>query len=68
MALPLDEDALSEYFAALGRKGAKARNQRLSAERRKEIATKASQAAAKARTGKAKKKRRNQKANATRPR
>ena len=62
MAGPLDEDALSEYFAALGRKGAKARNQKLSPERRKEIATKASKAAAKARTQKAKEtRRRNQK-------
>jgi hypothetical protein len=57
MAAPLDQDALSEYFAALGRKGAKMRNQRLTPERRKEIATKASAAAAKVRTRKAKKNR-----------
>lgn len=57
MPLPLDEDALSEYFAALGRKGAKTRNQRLSPERRKEIAIKASKAAAKVRSAKAKAKR-----------
>lgn len=57
MAGPLDEDALSEYFAALGRKGAKIRNQRLTPERRKEIAVKASQAAAKVRSERAKAKR-----------
>lgn len=45
----LDEDGLSEYFSQLGRKGAAARNKRLSADERKRIATKASQAAARAR-------------------
>lgn len=57
MGAPLDQDALSEYFAAMGRKGAKMRNQRLTPERRKEIATKASKAAAKVRARKAKRKR-----------
>jgi hypothetical protein len=52
-----DEDALSEYFSGLGRKGNKIRNERLPPEQRKAIATKASKAAAKARSEKAKKKR-----------
>jgi len=38
----------------MGRKGAKVRNQRLTAEQRKEIATKASKVAAKTRQRKAK--------------
>jgi hypothetical protein len=42
-------DQLSRYFREMGRKGAKARNARMSAEKRREIATKASKAAAKAR-------------------
>jgi|HubBroStandDraft_1064217.scaffolds.fasta_scaffold1352806_2 hypothetical protein len=42
-------DQLSRYFSRMGRKGSKVRNQRLTAEQRKEIATKASKAAAKAR-------------------
>lgn len=45
----LDEDSLSEYFSRLGRKGAEVRNKRLSPEERKRIASKASQAATKAR-------------------
>jgi hypothetical protein len=45
-----DENQLGRYFSMIGKKGAKARNERLSPERRKEIATKASKAAAKART------------------
>jgi hypothetical protein len=48
-----DEDQLSRYFSMLGRKGVKIRNQRLTAEQRKEIATKASKAAAEARRKKA---------------
>jgi hypothetical protein len=47
-------DQLSRYFREMGRKGAKARNARMSAEKRREIATKASKAAAKARQKKAK--------------
>jgi hypothetical protein len=47
-------DQLSRYFSRIGRKGSKVRNQRLTAEQRKEIATKASKAAAKARQRKAK--------------
>ena len=48
-----DENQLSRYFSILGKKGARVRNERMSAEKRKEIATKASKAAAKARTRKA---------------
>jgi hypothetical protein len=47
-------DQLSRYFSRMGRKGSKVRNQRLTAEQRKQIATKASKAAAKARQRKAK--------------
>jgi hypothetical protein len=47
-------DQLSRYFSRMGRKGSKVRNQRLTAEQRKAIATKASKAAAKARQRKAK--------------
>jgi hypothetical protein len=47
-------DQLSRYFSRMGRKGSKVRNQRLTAEQRKEIATKASKAAAKVRQRKAK--------------
>jgi len=50
----MDEAELSRYFSRIGRKGALARAKRLTPERRKEIATKASKAAAKARTRKAK--------------
>ena len=55
-----NEDSLANWYSMIGKKGAKARNERLSAEKRKELATKASKAAAKARTAKAKA-RRNQK-------
>jgi len=49
-----DDDQLSRYFAMIGRKGGKARLSKMTAEqRRKAIATKASKAAAKARTKKA---------------
>jgi len=51
-----DETQLSRYFSMLGKKGARVRNERMSAEKRKEIATKASKAAAKKRTAKAKQK------------
>ena len=51
----MDEDQISEYMASVGRKGGTARAKKLSAERRREIATKASKAAAKARTAKAEK-------------
>jgi hypothetical protein len=53
----LDEDQISQLLAELGRRGGLARAKRLSPARRKEIATKASKAAAKARTRKARKKR-----------
>lgn len=56
-----DEDQLAQYFSMLGKKGNKIRNQRLSAEKRRELATRASKAAAKARREKA-----NQKAPDTR--
>lgn len=58
MAEPLDEDQIYKIAAALGRQGGLARAKKLSAARRKEIATKASKAAAKARSKKAKKKKR----------
>jgi hypothetical protein len=54
MAEPLDEDQVYKVLAELGRKGGLARAKKLSPERRKEIATKASKAAAKARSMKAK--------------
>jgi hypothetical protein len=47
-------DRLSRYFSRMGRKVSKVRNQRLTAEQRKAIATKASKAAAKACQRKAK--------------
>jgi hypothetical protein len=50
------EDALAAYKAKIARLGGIARAKRLSAARRKEIATKASKAAAGARMKKAKKK------------
>jgi hypothetical protein len=53
----LDEDQISQLLSELGRRGGLARAKRLSPARRKEIATKASKAAAKARTRKARKKR-----------
>jgi hypothetical protein len=49
-----DESQLSRYFSMLGKKGAKRRYARMSPEQRKELATKASKAAAKARRKKAK--------------
>jgi hypothetical protein len=52
-----DEDQISQLLAEIGRRGGLARAKRLSAARRKEIATKASKAAAKVRTRKARKKR-----------
>jgi hypothetical protein len=51
-----DDDQLSRYFSKMGRKGGKERARRLTAEQRKEIATKASKAAAKVRTRKAREK------------
>jgi hypothetical protein len=48
-----DEDRISRLLAELGRRGGLARGKKLSPKRRKEIATKASKAAAKARTKKA---------------
>jgi hypothetical protein len=53
MAEPLDEDQVYKVLAEMGRKGGLARAKNLSAERRREIATKASKAAAKARSKKA---------------
>jgi hypothetical protein len=47
------KDQLSAYFSAMGRKGGHTRAKRLGAEQRKKIATKASKAAAEARTRKA---------------
>jgi hypothetical protein len=53
MAELLHEDQVYKIMAALGRKGGLARAKKLTAERRKEITTKASKAAAKARSNKA---------------
>jgi hypothetical protein len=53
MAEPLDEDHVYKVLAEMGRKGGLARAKNLSAARRKEIATKASKAAAKIRSKKA---------------
>ena len=54
MADQPESEQLSRYFSEIGRKGARARNKRLSAERRKEIATKAAKAATVVRQKKAK--------------
>jgi hypothetical protein len=48
-----DDEQLSRYFSMLGRKGGKARFARMTSEQRKEFATRASKAAAKARRKKA---------------
>lgn len=55
MAEKPDWERYSAYFSEIGRKGGKARAERLTSEQRREIATKASNAAAKARTAKARK-------------
>jgi len=52
--MAIDEDQLSQLLAEMGRRGGVARAKKLSADKRKEIATKASKAAAKARTAKKK--------------
>jgi len=49
-----DEDIVTKVLAEIGRRGGQARAKALSAKERKAIATKASKAAAKARTQKAK--------------
>jgi len=51
-------DQLSDYFARIGRKGGYARAKAMTPEQRKAGATKASRAAAKVRTSRAKRKRR----------
>jgi hypothetical protein len=53
----VDEDQISQLLAELGRRGGLARAKKLSPARRKEIATKASKAAAKVRKRKAREKR-----------
>jgi len=72
MTEPLDEDQVYKIVAALGRQGGLARAKKLSPERRKEIAIRASRAAAKARIKRAierkRKKGRQVKDNATRSR
>ena len=55
----VDEDQLYQLLSEMGRRGGVARAKKLSPAQRKEIATKASKAAAKVRKAKAKKKRRN---------
>jgi hypothetical protein len=54
MANQTDPEQLSRYFSEMGKKGALARNKNLTSEQRREIATKASKAAAKARRAKKK--------------
>lgn len=49
-----DEDIVTKVLSEIGRRGGQARAKALSAKQRKEIATKASKAAAKARTRRAK--------------
>jgi hypothetical protein len=49
----MKKSPLSKYLSALGRKGGKARLKTMTAEQRREIATKASKAAARARSKKA---------------
>jgi hypothetical protein len=49
----MKKSPLSTYLSELGRKGGKARMKTMTAEQRREIATKASKAAAKARARKA---------------
>jgi len=57
----MKKSAISKYLSELGRKGGKARLKTMTAEQRREIAMKASRAAAQKRTAAAKaKKRRNQ--------
>jgi hypothetical protein len=51
--LRMKKSPLSKYLAELGRKGGKARMKTMTAEQRREIAMKASKAAAKARSKKA---------------
>ena len=50
----MKKSPLSKYLSELGRKGGKARLKTMTAEQRREIATKASKAAAEARKRKAK--------------
>jgi len=50
----MKKSPLSKYLSELGRRGGKARLKTMTAEQRREIATKASKAAAKARSRKAK--------------
>ena len=57
MKEPLEEDQVYKVLAEMGRKGGRARAKKLSPERRKEIATTASKAAAKKRSADAKKRR-----------
>jgi len=53
----MDEKELSKNFSELGKKGARKRSERLSAERRREIAKKAGEASGRARKMKANRKR-----------
>jgi len=50
----MEGSAVSKYLAEIGRKGGKARLKKMTPEQRREIATKASKAAALARTKRAK--------------
>jgi len=52
--LAMDDSLMSKVLSEIGRRGGKARAKKLTAEERKESAIKASKAAAKARTRKAK--------------
>jgi hypothetical protein len=52
--MPAEDSPVSKFLAEIGRRGGHARAKKLTAKQRKESATKASKAAAKARTLKAK--------------
>jgi len=56
----MKKSSLSKYLSELGRKGGKARLETMTPEERRAVATKASKAAAKARTRKAKERKANQ--------
>jgi hypothetical protein len=60
MAEKPDWERYSAYFSEIGKKGAKARLIKLTPEQRREIATKASKAAARARKKKAKQRKKDQ--------
>jgi len=56
--MAIDEDLIAQALSEIGRRGGVVRARKLSAEKRKEIATEASKAAAKKRSAEAKKRKR----------